>query len=427
MIGDIDIKQNNRCLFHRASIRLLLLVTFCCFYPAHATQTTATDQATAETVSLYYFWSRYCPHCQEAKPFIAYLVKTYPWLSLHSYDLVNNKANQELFISMAQALEQPANSVPAFIFCEQMMVGYDRAETSGQELEQQLIACFQKQNEHQHQESFFIPALGKVHYQQFSLPVFTFILAALDAFNPCAFFILFMLLSLMVHHRSRTRMLIIGGIFVLCSGIMYFLFMSAWLNLFLMTDQLVFITSIAGLVAVIFGLINIKDYFYFKQGVSLSLTDSAKSKLFTRIRTLTQSGNWVTMITATIVLAIAANSYELLCTAVLPMIFTRVLTLNDLSTTQYYLYLALYNTVYIIPLLLIVILFTLTMGNKKLSEQHGRLLKLLSGNMMLGLGAVLLLKPEWLSNMLVSVSVLLGSILLTLIVAFVKKLISSES
>jgi hypothetical protein len=217
-------------------------------------------------------------------------------------------------------------------------------------------------------------------------------------------------------------MLVIGCIFVLCSGVMYFLFMSAWLNLFLITGQLVFITSTAGLIAISFGVINIKDYFFFKQGLSLSISDSARSRLFTRIRALTQSRSWSTMIAATIILAIAANSYELLCTAGLPMVYTRVLTLNDLSKLQYYLYLAFYNVIYIIPLLLIVFVFTLTLGSKKLSEQEGRLLKLLSGSMMLGLGSILLLQPEWLNNMSISIAVIAGSILLTVLVALLQKL-----
>ena len=403
------------------TITLLLLICF--FHPVNASAETNTNGIHhSKKVTLYYFWSRFCPHCKEAKPFINNLPKIYPWLTLKSYDLVDSKVNQDFYLQMAKQVYQPANSVPAFIFCGQMMVGYDTAETTGSELEEKLLACHQQENNQQVQETFNIPGLGKIHYQQFSLPVFTLIIAALDAFNPCAFFILFFLLSLMVHHRSRVRMLVVGCTFVLCSGIMYFLFMSAWLNLFLITDQLIFITAVAGLIAISFGAINIKDYFFFRQGISLSLSDSARSRLFTRIRSLTQSGNWSTMIVATIILAIAANSYELLCTAGLPMVYTRVLTLNDLSSTQYYLYLAFYNVIYIIPLLLIVLMFSLTLGSKKLSEQEGRLLKLLSGSMMLGLGTILLLKPEWLSNMLISVGVIGGSILLTALVALLQKL-----
>ena len=54
----------------------------------------------------------------------------------------------------------------------------------------------------------------------------------------------------------------------------------------------------------------------------------------------------------------------------------------------------LYNVVYVIPLLVITLIFTYTLGARKLSESEGRLLKLLSGIMMLGLGLVLLIAPD---------------------------------
>ena len=404
----------------KAIFFLFCIVTV--FLPANLKAENSTTEYKTNEVTLHYFWSRFCPHCIEAKPFIQNLSKNYPWLIVRSYDLVENKINQKLYVQMAELVKQSANSVPAFIFCNQMIVGYDKANTSGKELEKKLLACHQQKNNLQQQENFNISWLGNIHYQDFSLPVFTLVIAALDAFNPCAFFVLFFLLSLMVHLKSRVKMMIIGTTFVLCSGLMYFLFMSAWLNLFLITDQLIFITATAGLIAIIFGLINIKDYFFFKQGVSLSLSESARSKLFTRMRVLTQLGSWSTMVLATTILAIAANSYELLCTAGLPMVFTRILTLNELSTSQYYLYLAFYNVIYIIPLFLIVILFTWTLGSKKLSEQEGRLLKLLSGSMMLGLGTILLLKPERLNNMMLSIGVIAVAIVLTVLGALIQKL-----
>ncbi len=367
-----------------------------------------------DQVDLYYFWSRYCPHCQEAKPFIQQLDEKYAWLTVHSFDLIGHQQNQKLFQNMAQQAGQPANSVPAFIFCNEMVTGYDHAKTTGRVLEKKLLDCFHK-IEGKTQESFLIPGLGELHYQDFSLPVFTLIIATLDAFNPCAFFILFFLLSLLVNQKSRSRMLVIGSIFVLCSGVMYFLFMSAWLNLFLITDKLFFITLAAGFIAVMFGALNIKDFFFFNQGVSLSLSEDSKHKLFTRIRNLAQNGSWFSLIGATIVLATAANSYELLCTAGLPMVFTRVLTLYELDTMQYYFYLALYNAVYVLPLLAIVVVFTFTLGKKKLSTDEGRLLKLLSGSMMLGLGAILLINPQWLNNLWVSLIIIGSAVLLTLL------------
>lgn len=382
----------------------------------------AQAESKPDSVKLTYFWSRYCPHCKEAKPFINQLPKKYAWLKLQSYDLIGSKANQQRYLKMATELGQQAKSVPAFIFCGQMMVGYDKAETTGLELETKLLECHkQSKTTAKKQERFNIPWLGSIHYRDFSLPTFTLIIAALDAFNPCAFFVLIFLLSLMVHHHSRSKMLAVGTIFVLCSGLMYFLFMAAWLNLFLVTEELMFITATAGLIAIVFGALNIKDYFFFKQGVSLSLSETSKDRLFTRIRYLSQSGSWPAMITATIILAIAANSYELLCTAGLPMVFTRVLTLNELPLSQYYLYLVFYNIIYIVPLMLIVIAFSWTLGRRKLSEGEGRLLKLMSGAMMLGLGGILLLKPEWLGNMLASLLVIGTAVVLTGIAALLQR------
>jgi uncharacterized membrane protein YfcA len=72
------------------------------------------------------------------------------------------------------------------------------------------------------------------------------------------------------------------------------------------------------------------------------------------------------------------------------MVYTRVLTLHKLSSFQYYQYLVLYNIVYVVPLAIIVAVITVTLGTRKLTEWQGRQLKLVSGLMMLALGAVLI-------------------------------------
>jgi hypothetical protein len=239
-----------------------------------------------------------------------------------------------------------------------------------------------------------------------SLPLFTVAVAGLDAFNPCAFFVLLFLLSLLVHARSRWRMALVGGVFVVISGVMYFAFMAAWLNVFLVTGQLRWVTAAAGAIALTLALFNLKDYFFPGAGGSLSIPDSAKPGLFARMRKLTTGDALPTVLLGTVALAAVANSYELLCTAGFPLVFTRVLTLNDLGTTTYYGYLALYNVVYIVPLLAIVGVFVWTLGSRKLSESEGRFLKLMSGMMMLGLGLLLVFRPELLENMLAAVAIL---------------------
>jgi len=398
----------------------------------------------APSVRLYYFFSPTCPHCQAAKPFIADLQARYPWLEVKRYSVKDEPGNARLYYETAQTLGVEALSVPGLVFCRQIIIGYDSAETTGKELADALQACHQRRlaspgatdpgsatgggessgaktplsaAEQQAGTTVNIPFVGPVDAKAFSLPVLTLVLAGMDAFNPCAFFVLLFLLSLLVHARSRTRMAIIGGTFVLFSGLVYFVFMAAWLNVFLIAGELRVITVIAGLVALTVAALNIKDYFWFKAGPSLSIPDSAKPGLFKRMREVVASGSMGPMLLSTVLLAIVANSYELLCTAGFPMVYTRALTLADLEPWQYYAWLAAYNVIYVLPLLAIVTVFTRTMGARKLTESEGRLLKLISGFMMLGFGLLLLIAPNLLTNALASILVLAAAVGASLVVA----------
>jgi thiol-disulfide isomerase/thioredoxin len=360
----------------------------------------------ARQVVLYYFYSDTCPHCKEARPFVAALGER-DWIALEAREITKDRDNARRYYEMARALGQKASSVPAFIFCGTVQVGYDREETTGAALLEELEAC------RADPDAFLgaartaaapapggtdVPVLGLIDPDDWALPVLTVAIAGLDAFNPCAFFVLLFLLSLMVHARSRPRMLLVGGLFVTVSGLVYFAFMAAWLNAFLLLGELRWVTLAAGGVAVLLALINIKDYFWFRRGVSLSIPESKKPGLYQRMRGLVSAESLGAVLVGTVLLAVAANSYELLCTAGFPMVYTRILTMRAVDPGLYYLYLGLYNVVYVIPLLIIVVLFVMRFGARKLGEGEGRLLKLLSGMMMLGLGGLMLVHPEGLNQ-----------------------------
>lgn len=212
-------------------------------------------------------------------------------------------------------------------------------------------------------------------------------------------------------------MLIIGGVFVLFSGLMYFAFMAAWLSLFRVMGSLSWVTAAAGGLALFIGAVNVKDFFAFNEGISLSIPQSRKEDIFQRGRRILAAGSLPAMLVATVLLAIAANFYELLCTVGFPMVYTRLLTLHAANPASHWLYLVLYNLIYVLPLMLIVIAFVRAMGARKLTEREGRLLKLLSGLMMLGLGVLLLVAPERLSNIPVTFALIAGAIGLTWLAA----------
>ena len=410
------------------------------------------DQGTP-IIHLYFFWSATCPHCQNALPFIQALPEQLPWLSIHDHPLSGSPANLETYISHAKKMHLQRIAVPGFMFCQRLETGFNDIATTGQFLIEELKHCynnrllaarhnistqpgatskrpeditdkpftFDPDNDEKHTNSAPLPVVGSIDTQRWSLPMLTLVLAGLDAFNPCAFFVLLFLLSLLAHAHSRMRMLIIGGVFVFFSGFIYFIFMAAWLNVFMFSGELRVATTLAALLAIFVGIVNSKDFFWYKKGISLSIPESAKPNLYRRMRGIISSGSMAAMLASTVVLAIVANSYELLCTAGFPMVYTRALTMQHLSTFDYYAYLIAYNIIYIIPLAVIVAVFTYTLGSHKLSEFGGRVLKLISGYMMLALGLLLLFSPELLANALVSFSVLALVILAAALTVFFQR------
>ncbi|HEY5791344.1 MAG TPA: thioredoxin family protein [Gammaproteobacteria bacterium] len=418
-----------RSVAHKLTARcaawLLAALLGCAGALLHGPANAATDapgSAAPGAVELHFFWSESCPHCRAARPFVRQLAAELPWLVVHDHRLDGDPEAVRRYVALAAALGQQARSVPAFLFCERMWVGYDDAATTGAALHAALQACRAARTAAAPPSSASVPApavpdalpgLGGRDPATLSLPLLTLLLAGLDAFNPCAFFVLLFLLSLMVHARSRARMLLVGGVFVLCSGLVYFAFMAAWLNLFLLVGGQAPVTAAAGAVALGIGMLNAKDYFHPGAGPSLAIPDTARPGLYRRVRALVGSERLPALLAGSVLLALAANSYELLCTAGFPMVYTRVLTLHALPPLGHYAWLALYNVIYVLPLLAIVLLFGATLGARRLTADQGRLLKLLSGLMMLGLGALLLLAPNLLANPWTGAALVAAALLLT--------------
>lgn len=371
--------------------------------------------------TLYFFWAENCPHCAKAKIFLDELQRKYPQLPVERYEIWNHRENFQRLLSLAERFGNTAITTPAIAYRDQLWYGF--LPDTARQIEDEIRRTYPDDapvvdaTDTPDTGSPTIPLLGRVDDQEHSIAVLALVLGGLDSFNPCAFFVLLFLLSLLIHAHSRRRMLLVGCTFVCFSGLIYFLFMAAWLNLFLLAGHLSILTSCAGALAVLISLFNIKDFFFFKQGVTLSIPEQAKPKLFARMRRLVGTDSLATVLFGTVVLAIAANSYELLCTAGFPMVFTRLLTIQQLAAWQHYAYLALYNLIYVLPLLAITITFSWTLGSHKLSEREGRLLKLVSGLMMLQLGLALLWKPELLHSMVASVLMLTAALLFGALIA----------
>ena len=248
----------------------------------------------------------------------------------------------------------------------------------------------------QEEEVVEVPWFGRLSASRLGLPLFTIAVGLVDGFNPCAMWVLLVLLSVLVNLRSPKKILAVAGTFVFISGLVYFAFMAAWLNVMMFIGQLRWVQVILALLALTVGAIHMKDFFALKKGISLSIPESAKPGIYARVRRIVLAENLAGAIIGASILALLANFIELLCTAGLPAMYTQVLASQNLPQWLNYAYLILYNLAYMFDDSVMVMVVILTLGRRKMQERHGRWLKLVSGLTVFALGLTLLLKPEWL-------------------------------
>jgi hypothetical protein len=286
--------------------------------------------------------------------------------------------------------------VPTFLIGRELIIGFLSADTTGAEIRARLDQNTQGAAQPPVVESIQTKWFGELRVGDLGLPLFTIIIGLLDGFNPCSMWVLFFMLSLLAGLANRPKMLLIAGTFVAVEGIAYFAFMAAWLNMFLLIGLSRITELILGSIAGLAGVINIKDFWAFQRGISLSILDAAKPGLYARMRRILQAENILAALLGTVMLAVLVQAVELVCTAGLPALYTRILTMQQLERGVYYGYLALYNVAYMLDDVLVLAIGVITMSHYRLQKREGRWLKLISGIVMLGLSAVMIVKPDWL-------------------------------
>ncbi len=397
---------------HRLFVLALLLIALACLLGS------APVEPAGEQPDIEVFVRQGCPHCTEAKRFLEDLQRDRPSLRIVLRDVGQDPTALRQLQELAARYGVQAVGVPAFHLRGNLIVGYSDAESTGTKITALLdrplpeIAGGLAQDGCRPEtdsscidtarpppppsDSIETRWLGRLSAGELGLPLFTIVIGLLDGFNPCSMWVLLFMLSLLAGLANRPKMLLIAGTFVAVEGIAYFAFMAAWLNMFLLIGLSRITELILGSIAGLVGVINIKDFWAFQRGISLGIPDAAKPGLYARMRRIIQAENILAALIGTILLALLVQAVELLCTAGLPALYTRILTMRQLDRWAYYGYLALYNMAYMLDDVLVLAIGVITMSHYRLQEREGRWLKLISGVVMVGLGAVLLLQPKWL-------------------------------
>jgi glutaredoxin len=337
-----------------------------------------------------------CPHCEAAKTFLEELRRERPSLRIAFHDVAENPAARQRLATLVAERGLTSVGVPTFLIGTELIVGFASPDTTGAEIRARLDQNTPRTTPLPPAESIQTDWFGVLHVRELGLPLFTIVIGLLDGFNPCAMWVLLFLLSLLVNLQDRRKMALLAGTFVLVSGVVYFAFMAAWLNMFLLIGLSRAVQIALGGIAVLVGAVNVKDFFAWRRGISLSIPESAKPGLYGHVRGILQAEHLAAAMAGIVVLAGLVNLVELLCTAGFPALYTQILTLQQMPPWKYYGYLGLYNLAYIFDDSLMVMIAVVTLGRRQLQERTGRWLKLMSGTTMVGLGGLLLMKPDWL-------------------------------
>jgi glutaredoxin len=377
-----------------------------------------------------------CPHCAKAEEFLAVLGREQPQLDIVIRDVNREPAALQRLTELAREHGGVAR-VPAFFLADQLLFGFSEAARTdllirnvlaGQRTQRaaagaagaagstcELADAVGKASADPndvllkpcplggHAEAAAAPApperfeigwFGRtLSLDDIGLPLFTLAIGTLDGFNPCSMWVLLLMISLLAPLNDRPRMLAIAGTFVAIQGIAYFIFLAAWLNLFLLIGLARWSQILIAVIAIVAGLINLKDFLAFKWGgISLSIPDQAKPGIYNRMRNILHARSMTAAVAGAVVLAVLVQIVELLCTSGFPALFTRILTLEQLEPSSYYGYLLLYMAAYMFDDVLVLGTGVVLLSRHRLQEREGRVLKLLAGLAMVGLGVYLLLE-----------------------------------
>ncbi len=360
-----------------------------------------------EKVEYVLFHLDTCGHCKDEIKFInnKLMPKYGDYIDFRMYE-VSESESQEVFEQYGFFYEVETRTVPMAFIDGYPISGYGSDKTTGKKIMDVVESKLSEKGLIEEGgsgiadgEGIVFPVIGEINVKSFSLPLLTVIVGLLDGFNPCAMWVLLFLISLLLGMEDRRRMWLLGSIFIFASGIVYFIFMAAWLQLLLFVGMIGIIRLVIGLVAVAIGGKNLKDYWDNRKtdGVVCKVSKNENTqKTFGKIKDIVYRKSLWWSILGIILLGFSVNLVELACSAGFPAIYTQVLAISGIPMWQRYLYMAGYILFYMLDDLVIFIIAMATLKSKVVGGKYAKYANLVGGLLIFVLGLLLIFKPEWL-------------------------------
>lgn len=368
-------------------------------------------------VEVYVFYSSSCPHCKDAKAFLKEYESETKKIHINYYEVVHNKENALVLEKVQDYLDEYSMSVPYIVIGTEVFIGYsdsikddmintityynesEYVDVVGKiidgSIDKNTVSNYKNEYKNNSGEEVKVPILGHVNVKNVSIPLIAVVIGLVDGFNPCAMWVLLFLISTLLGMKDRKRMWIIGLTFLLTSALVYMVIMLGWLEIVVNITTSILIRNIVAVIAVIGGLINLRTFIKSKKTSGCTIIDDNKrTKVFEKIKSFTKEKSLFLALLGVITLAIGVNVVELACSAGLPLVFTQVLAVNNITGVNALMYVIVYIFFFLIDDLLIFIIAMTTLKLTGISNKYAKYSHLVGGILMVLIGLLLLIKPE---------------------------------
>ena len=378
----------------------------------------------AQEVNIYLFYGNGCPHCKALETYLDTEYKKDEEITVYKYEVWFDKIGQEALEKAQAATGEEPQGVPYFIIGDQVYQGYNEgpaweetvdkaisnAKENGyvdevgvalgitKESEKDKTVKKQEPNKQKKEHNTIdVPLIGTVNLKNLSLPVIAIIIGIVDGFNPCAMWILIFLITLLLDYKDRKKMWILGCTFLFTSAFVYFLFMMGFLRVATFLNTISILKYSIAAFALIFGGYNVYRYIKTRKDAGCDVVNKdQRKKIMTKTKKVVSTENFALALIGIMVLAVSVNLLELLCSLGLPVVFTEILSINNIKGVAKVLYILLYVFFFLIDDLIVFFIAMKTLKIKAISNKYTKYSHLIGGIIMIVIGLLMIFKYEWL-------------------------------
>jgi hypothetical protein len=388
----------------------------------------AQDLPENDTVPVYVFSREDCKHCQNEKKFLTQLSEQYEFIEV-SYLNIHEEPYATQWRDIV-SLENLSLATPITVVANNVLLGFGTPETTGKLIEKLIldhkgkeslspeqiiqqggteqltqqtgevcedgVTLCKNPNEVSRlpqQDSVSIPFLGAIDVSTYSLPALSLILGFVDGFNPCALWVLITFLLVLSQTKSRKKMLMLAGFFILLQGIIYIAILNFWFTTWNFVQLDAIITPLVGLIALGGGIFFLYEWAT-ATGMCKVVDTSKRQKIIQKIKNIASSPFNVSTLVAVSFLALSVSIIEFACSIGIPQAFTKILEINQLSFLGQQGMMGLYLLAYMIDDMIVFGIALWSIEKIGITTKYSIATNLIGGILMIFLGLLLIFAPQ---------------------------------